>query len=750
MAHLHSIYDTDPHFSIDPVTRAIKNESTRKTALVQGDHNSERFTFEMPRMVEGHDMSLSTRIEVHFINIASDKSGQSENVYIVDDMQISPNSEDESIIIFSWLLSGNATLYNGSLAFAIRFVCLDGETLEYAWHTAPYTSLSITKGINNGEAVIEDNSDILAKWEQDIDELTRRVKNIEEYGCGELEIAQEIGTSAEAVMSQGAATRSFVNINEDGSASVGAPTSGESAINAYALKRHLSRHSTLYPSKEENGVTVYNKLKFVMPENDPYFALTGDHSADVGGGNPKVEFDIHRPVYIPSVVPAAQYDKDPEYKRVPVDLPVNSINQNSFEQNRSVRSVVIQEGISRIEANAFNGCKQLTSIVLADTIKMIDNNAFNNVGTEVSSVKITVKLPKALEYICEQAFNNVNVCGSIVIPNRCLYIGGTPSNLTGGSGKVFNSPNITQIVFEGTPKYIHSATFEGCTCDIYVPWSEGEVAGAPWGTAGTVHYNSYPNAITNDMWDGTQNAIQSNNEATTQLRSDQSLQNERHNALAARVEALEGGSSIEIVQEMGESTTAVMSQDAVTTALEGFVPKMRTPSNAPTQAYIANYGETKLYPISKTGGDIASIVMMDGYHINGIEAPAADKHLTNKKYVDAVYRHDITLVGGFDYMGTIGYMACTVYSRNNTPWDTYGFDCTLTSRTTATGIINIEGTDYTIVGLEKGNGSVSYYICYAKLGKTEIAGEEKNTYIVEKFNFYDGEGTFTDTVTQMI
>lgn len=34
MAHKHSIYDTDPHFKIDPATRAIQNESG-KVKLMQ-------------------------------------------------------------------------------------------------------------------------------------------------------------------------------------------------------------------------------------------------------------------------------------------------------------------------------------------------------------------------------------------------------------------------------------------------------------------------------------------------------------------------------------------------------------------------------------------------------------------------------------------------------------------------------------------------------------------------------------------
>lgn len=134
-----------------------------------------------------------------------------------------------------------------------------------------------------------------------------------------------------------------------------------------------------------------------------------------------------------------------------------------------------------------------------------------------------------------------------------------------------------------------------------------------------------------------------------------------------------------------------------------------------------------------------SAVQRDAKGCVQVASPIKGIDAANRNYVDAVYRHDITLIGGFDYIGTTGYMACTVYSRSNTAWDYSGFDCNLTGRTTATGIINVDGTAYTIVGLEKGEGSISYYIFYVKPEGT-----------VEKFNFYDGEGTFTDTVTQMI
>ena len=55
MAHLHEVRDTDKHFVIDPTTRAITNNSG-KNVLMQGDHNSEIYTFEIPKMVEGHEL----------------------------------------------------------------------------------------------------------------------------------------------------------------------------------------------------------------------------------------------------------------------------------------------------------------------------------------------------------------------------------------------------------------------------------------------------------------------------------------------------------------------------------------------------------------------------------------------------------------------------------------------------------------------------------------------------------------------
>lgn len=170
MYHKHSVYDTDLHLIIDPISRNITNTS-QKTVLMQNDHNSERFTFEIPRYVEGHDMTLCNVVEIHYINIdASKKNNRSSDIYPVDDIQLSP--ESDSVVIGSWLVSHNATAFNGSLNFIIRFACVSDENvgdIQYQWFSNVYTGLVVSKGIYNTEVVTnDDDSDVLYAWKKEV------------------------------------------------------------------------------------------------------------------------------------------------------------------------------------------------------------------------------------------------------------------------------------------------------------------------------------------------------------------------------------------------------------------------------------------------------------------------------------------------------------------------------------------------------------------------------------------------------
>lgn len=165
MIHEHIVQDTDKHFSIDPVTREIVNESG-KIVLVQGDHKSEQFTFSIPRYVDGHDMSLCNMVQVHYTNTDKEKGAVNEDVHETNDLQISPDSEDA--VIFSWLITANATQYVGSLAFSISYNCVSKNgDVEYSWNTVDYTEISIKSRHNNSESVVTTYPDVLAKWRAD-------------------------------------------------------------------------------------------------------------------------------------------------------------------------------------------------------------------------------------------------------------------------------------------------------------------------------------------------------------------------------------------------------------------------------------------------------------------------------------------------------------------------------------------------------------------------------------------------------
>lgn len=169
MSHEHGVIDGDSRYIIDAVTREIKNESGKLT-IVQYDHNSERLTFELPRIIDGHDMSLCNSVQVHFLNVDSATKEKAAGIYEVDDMSV---CEDAALITCTWLIAGSATQHVGKLNFMLRFACICDGVVEYAWNTATYTDMVVTNGIFNSDTVAFEYADILAEWEARITALER-------------------------------------------------------------------------------------------------------------------------------------------------------------------------------------------------------------------------------------------------------------------------------------------------------------------------------------------------------------------------------------------------------------------------------------------------------------------------------------------------------------------------------------------------------------------------------------------------
>lgn len=163
LKHVHNITDGDRHFVVDPITRTISTDS-KKLQVVQHDHDSERFTFEVPRYIEEHDMSESTRIEIHYSNFIRTKKEKNDDVYIVSDIL---GSRDK--VYFSWLVSGNATKLVGGLSFSLTFICHDdANNIIYRWSTGVYESINVLEKHNNTESVLNLYPDYYEQLKQDI------------------------------------------------------------------------------------------------------------------------------------------------------------------------------------------------------------------------------------------------------------------------------------------------------------------------------------------------------------------------------------------------------------------------------------------------------------------------------------------------------------------------------------------------------------------------------------------------------
>lgn len=157
---IHDVIDSDVRFVIDPVTRTISNQDSKKLMLIRGDHKSERFTFQVPRYIEGHDMSLCNVVRVHYINTNTKTRSVIADVYEPTDMCVQAGN----IVTFSWLIGRSATTFAGTLAFSIEFQCVIGNVIEYSWHTGVNNTIAISDGINNAEVLNEEYSDILTIW----------------------------------------------------------------------------------------------------------------------------------------------------------------------------------------------------------------------------------------------------------------------------------------------------------------------------------------------------------------------------------------------------------------------------------------------------------------------------------------------------------------------------------------------------------------------------------------------------------
>lgn len=171
---MQNLVDSDELFIINPITREIHTE-TKKLYLMQHDHNSEIIRFQVPKIIEGYDITQCNRVEIHYTNINSRTKEANSNIYVVSDMVA-----DEDCVNFSWLISGDATKYFGSLHFIVRFAFLEEDgTFSYIWSTDTFKDIRIFEGMNNTEIVVHNNSDIFSRIDAEVMRLQNFIGGIE-------------------------------------------------------------------------------------------------------------------------------------------------------------------------------------------------------------------------------------------------------------------------------------------------------------------------------------------------------------------------------------------------------------------------------------------------------------------------------------------------------------------------------------------------------------------------------------------
>lgn len=170
------VTDSDTVFIIDPITRKIEATSD-KLQLMQYDHDSEMYTFQVPRCIEGYDVSLCNKIEILYSNIDRKTKESFDDIYRITDVSV-----DEELVTFEWLVSGFATRFAGSLNFLIRFAFAEEDsTYSYLWHTDIFKGITILEGMNNSEAIVKQNPDVIDALQKDVVDLQVTDENILEF-----------------------------------------------------------------------------------------------------------------------------------------------------------------------------------------------------------------------------------------------------------------------------------------------------------------------------------------------------------------------------------------------------------------------------------------------------------------------------------------------------------------------------------------------------------------------------------------
>lgn len=283
--HTHPVPDTDTYFIIDPITRSIENTTRKKTIIMQYDHNSERFTFELPRFIDGHDMMNCTSVTVNVDNVEAETGTTNSDAPDMTDLRIHPNDPEK--VISSWLITRNSTQLAGHLSFHIEYKCADSNgNVVYEWATDSYDEIQVKARKKNGEAAVIEHTDLLEQWRASIFGAGDSVMaNIEAEGKTQVAaVKAESETQQEAVELKGANTletipEDYTNVNNMAEEAMRTKTDAivlEAAGDSITLKDSSDDHI--------RGLKLFGKSSQVATTGKNLFNYTKSHFPKVLSG----------------------------------------------------------------------------------------------------------------------------------------------------------------------------------------------------------------------------------------------------------------------------------------------------------------------------------------------------------------------------------------------------------------------------------------------------------------------------------
>ena len=143
---IHSIIkDTGAFFTIVPETREVTVPATHKVIGVVGDHLAEQLTFEIPKLIDGHDISGCARRFVEWANVEGER-GSDQLVELTE----RPASARPEMLYFTWTIRDRLAAAKGLVQFSLHFEDVDESGVRlYHWGTTVCKNCEILDSINH-------------------------------------------------------------------------------------------------------------------------------------------------------------------------------------------------------------------------------------------------------------------------------------------------------------------------------------------------------------------------------------------------------------------------------------------------------------------------------------------------------------------------------------------------------------------------------------------------------------------------